>query len=326
MNVIPGRNLGRPAEAKEGRENVRLLGAVAINDTVFAFVIARMRDGSTQLWCKQAPGNVWQEAWVPLGQPGPGIAFDRTFQGGVLASGLQLFAFVCGSDGHLHCAYWNGLAWAWVRIGQPTGHAVQAVGLAQPNPFGVYATAGNATWVAVWNGLSWGWMPVPGVPLASTTDEMLRLRNSPVWKLKFQIADDGTLVAGAGGDNLISCARYVYFSGDLGDHIGVRGRNPDGTGGEIIIGQYARPEQDPLERHRIEQFGVRMFIDLRRTDNPMRLQPGADCWGYTSQGGNGHESAANFTYDPASPVQRIYYKVSRPRVGHPSFSLPAIMF
>ena len=107
------------------------------------------------------------------GQPGA-IMFKRDYPDYNQGNAPRVYAFVRGTDGHLHVNYWDGTQWLWADQGTPTGTTVHSSPSVitfrahKITQIHVYAMAENGHLCAnYWDGSNWNWTD-QGKPTGTT--------------------------------------------------------------------------------------------------------------------------------------------------------------
>lgn len=129
-------------------------------------------DGSNWDWADQGTPTGCEVS----GQPGA-IIFKQDYADYDQGNFPRLFAFVRGTDGHLHRNYWDGARWLWADQGTPPGTTIHSspAGITfrqhKITQIHVYAMAENGHLCAnFWDGVGWNWSDQgtpPGTTVAS---------------------------------------------------------------------------------------------------------------------------------------------------------------
>lgn len=334
--VVPGADLGLPPiPAGKTFQAARVIGTAFANDTVFAFVLAQATDRTTTLCLRTCVNGVWVPDWTSLTTGAPDIDFDASGQGTVFGGPGGLFIFVAGTDGAVHCAFGNFLAWAWQRVGTPPGLTVKFVDNVLFSPFGIAVKASDgACWFAAPSGALWLWASTSST-FFMRTDSLLPLTISGQFVIYFHVDAAGHLrcaalvYTGIASNGMVKVG--VEYSSDSGvGSIGkystpptlyVRARNPDGS---FVQSKALKSDTGTMYLDQIQTFVINL------TEEP-GFQPYAVCWMYAQGGKMGYyydvgdrESAANFNYVPDSGPRGVSYFVGQkgwiPAASYASFS------
>ena len=129
--------------------------------------VAFVRGANGHLEANWFDGEQWH--WIDQGTPPnttvASVPSATTYQVSADSSGLRVFVFVRGANGHLEVSLWDGTQWQWVDQGTPPNTTVAtapgATTFALNGTQQIFAFVGGADGhleVNQWDGTQWQWI------------------------------------------------------------------------------------------------------------------------------------------------------------------------